>query len=99
MALHAPALRQIGLSRKPGSELLLAGSRKTHHPRLGLAVGPAARHDMLQDRGAKSTAEMTAALAPIEARLTERPPAILQRPDIEPGLGEKPPPFGRHGQL
>jgi hypothetical protein len=87
------------LSRKPGSQLLFAGCGKSHDPRFGLAVGPAARNNVLQDRGAKGSAEMTAALAPIEARLTERPPPILKGFDIEAGLGEKAPAFGGHAQL
>jgi len=73
---------------------LFAGSGKSHDPRFCLAIGPAARQDMLQDGSAKSSAKMTAALAPIEARLTERPPPTLQGFDIEPGLGEKAPAFG-----
>ena len=84
------------LSRKPGSQPLFASRGKPHDPRFGLAVGPAARNNMLQDRGAKGSTEMTAALTPIEARLTERPPAPFKRIDIEARLGEKAPTFGGH---
>ena len=78
---------------------MFASSGKPHDPRFRLAVGPAARNNMLQDRGAKSSTEMTAALTPIEARLTERPPAPFKRIDIEARLAEKAPTFGGHTQF
>ena len=87
------------LSRKPGSQLLFAGRGKPHDPCFCLAIGPAARHDVFQDGGAKGSAEMTAARAPIEAGLTERPPTGFKRSDIEAGPGEKAPAFGSHNEL
>src|SRR5437899_898533 len=81
------------LPRKPGFQLLFASSGKPHDPRFCLAIGPAARNDMFQDGSAKGSTEMAAALAPIEAGLTERSPSALKLHDIEAGLGEKPPTF------
>ena len=91
--------KRKNLSRKPGFQFLFAGRGKPHDPRLWLAVGPAARNDVFQDCSAKRSAEMAAALAPIEARLTEWPPTVFKLFDIEAGPGKKAPAFRRHAQL
>src|SRR5437764_471884 len=87
------------LPRKPRRHLLLAVWRKAHDPRFGLEHRPAPRYDVIEHGRTQGAAEMASPLAPVEAGAAQRPPAAVQRLDIDAGAFEEVPALAGQPQL
>ena len=87
--VEVSALATILAAGVPSNKLLLALCAETDNPGAAFANRPALLQRICEDRSTDATAEVIPAFAPVDARPTQRPPALLKQLHINTSVGKE----------